>query len=144
MFWEEQDMDEKKEELRRKLKEALQKKYPDGMTATPPPRYDEVYVEGVKWLDSLEKGGEAPVPSPPREAVGPGPTAYDLKGRCPCYTCQDQPELGWDNPVNKYMIVCHQCGNKRCSHATHHDLPCNNSNEPGQPGSRYPALKMDE
>lgn len=36
------------------------------------------------------------------------------------------------------MIVCRQCGNKRCPHANDHRNPCTGSNEPGQPGSAYP------
>lgn len=55
-----------------------------------------------------------------------------------CYTCLDQPELGMLNPAHMRMILCPICGNKRCSHATDHKLPCLHSNEPGQPGSRYP------
>lgn len=35
------------------------------------------------------------------------------------------------------MILCPTCGNKRCPHATDHDLTCTNSNEPGQKGSVY-------
>lgn len=35
------------------------------------------------------------------------------------------------------MEVCPTCGNKRCPHATDRNLPCTNSNDPGQPGSRY-------
>jgi hypothetical protein len=35
------------------------------------------------------------------------------------------------------MIVCRTCGNKRCPRATNSENPCTNSNEPGQPGSRY-------
>ena len=35
------------------------------------------------------------------------------------------------------MIVCPTCGNKRCPRATDHRFTCTNSNEPGQPGSRY-------
>lgn len=35
------------------------------------------------------------------------------------------------------FIVCEICGNKRCPHATDHDLDCTNSNEPGQRGSWY-------
>ena len=35
------------------------------------------------------------------------------------------------------MILCPTCGNKRCPHSTDHNLPCTNSNEPGQKGSRY-------
>lgn len=56
-------------------------------------------------------------------------------------------------PVNKYcchlcfnksgqmfldrMILCPECGNKRCPKATHHDLPCTKSNDLGQKGSIY-------
>lgn len=54
-----------------------------------------------------------------------------LKGNesdCWCWNCtQDLTR----------MIVCPECGNKRCPHATDHNLPCTNSNEPGQEGSRY-------
>lgn len=41
-------------------------------------------------------------------------------------------------PIEMFMmIVCPTCGNKRCPHATDHDLACTNSNEPGQKGSAY-------
>ena len=61
-----------------------------------------------------------------------------------------QPE---QEPVSKYcchlcfnksgqlfldrMILCFECGNKRCPKATSHELPCTNSNEPNQAGSIY-------
>jgi hypothetical protein len=35
------------------------------------------------------------------------------------------------------MILCVDCGNKRCPKATNHELECTNSNEPGQTGSIY-------
>lgn len=35
------------------------------------------------------------------------------------------------------MIVCPDCGNKRCPRATWHANECTGSNEPGQPGSRF-------
>ena len=35
------------------------------------------------------------------------------------------------------MIVCSDCGNKRCPRASDHRLACSGSNEPGQPGSIY-------
>jgi hypothetical protein len=35
------------------------------------------------------------------------------------------------------MRLCPTCGNKRCPHASDHDLACSGSNEPGQPGSIY-------
>lgn len=37
----------------------------------------------------------------------------------------------------RYMIVCPECGNKRCPKASHHANACTHSNEPGQPGSVY-------
>jgi hypothetical protein len=45
-------------------------------------------------------------------------------------------EDGWPLTLTR-MILCPVCGNKRCPHATNHNNPCTNSNEPGQPGSRY-------
>jgi hypothetical protein len=56
---------------------------------------------------------------------------------CPCYDCQNDPGLGINNPVLQYMIVCPDCGNKRCPKSTNHDNSCTGSNEAGQPGSRY-------
>ena len=47
---------------------------------------------------------------------------------CSCQKC---------NPNAWWMIVCSECGNKRCPHATDHKYKCTNSNEPGQPGSRF-------
>lgn len=35
------------------------------------------------------------------------------------------------------FIVCPECGNKRCPHATDRKYECTNSNETGQPGSAY-------
>ena len=38
---------------------------------------------------------------------------------------------------NTRMILCVDCGNKRCPKATDHRLACTNSNEVGQVGSRW-------
>jgi len=62
---------------------------------------------------------------------------------CPCFTCLDKPELGLQNPTNLWMVLCPLCGNKRCPKATSHEEPCTNSNEPGQPGSRYGGEKPE-
>lgn len=61
------------------------------------------------------------------------------KPQCYCYNCnKDYTEPGAMIPyVATRMIVCPTCGNKRCPHSTDHNLPCTNSNEPGQTGSRY-------
>lgn len=37
------------------------------------------------------------------------------------------------------MVLCPTCGNKRCPRANDHRHACTGSNEPGQPGSAYPA-----
>jgi hypothetical protein len=39
--------------------------------------------------------------------------------------------------ICRFMIVCPDCGNKRCPKATFHDNPCSGSNAPNQPGSSY-------
>lgn len=58
---------------------------------------------------------------------------------CYCYNCNVDrlDESGRLPYVATRMIVCPECGNKRCPHATDHNLACTNSNDPGQPGSRY-------
>ena len=54
-----------------------------------------------------------------------------------CYDCMNRPELGIDNPALYRLVVCIKCGNKRCPHSSNHKFECTNSNESGQPGSRY-------
>lgn len=58
---------------------------------------------------------------------------------CYCYNCNvgRLDESGRLPYVATRMIVCPICGNKRCPLATDHTLHCTNSNDPGQPGSRY-------
>jgi hypothetical protein len=53
------------------------------------------------------------------------------KKTCHCYNCAD--------PMTRLttMIVCPKCGNKRCPHATNHNIACTDSNAPEQDGSRY-------
>lgn len=57
-----------------------------------------------------------------------------------CSMCEDAA-LAHLSPVNQMLgrsfIVCSECGNKRCPKATDHNLACTNSNDTGQPGSRY-------
>ena len=50
---------------------------------------------------------------------------------CWCQTCR---------PItlnDMRMVLCPECGNKRCPHARRHDNACTGSNEPGQPGSSW-------
>lgn len=50
---------------------------------------------------------------------------------CWCHKCSS-PER-----IMSTMILCPDCGNKRCPKASDHGLACTGSNEPGQPGSVY-------
>ena len=52
---------------------------------------------------------------------------------CHCHTCRP---ITMDD---MRMVLCPKCGNKRCPHANDHRNDCTGSNEPGQPGSAYPA-----
>lgn len=54
----------------------------------------------------------------------------DTRDPC-CWVC---------TPDYHRMLLCPKCGNKRCPHASNHNLACTASNEPGQPGSIYEAL----
>lgn len=79
----------------------------------------------------------APVPPPASSADSRADSHADSRRitleRCGCRACR---------PVtlaDMRMALCEQCGNKRCPHANDHRNPCTNSNEPGQPGSAYPA-----
>lgn len=59
--------------------------------------------------------------------------------RCWCYKCNENyVPLGEAFPyVMTRMILCPDCGNKRCPKSTDHNMACTNSNDPGQLGSRY-------
>lgn len=57
---------------------------------------------------------------------------------CQCRKCLDGVRDGDGWPVLLVrMVLCETCGNKRCPHATDHELACTNSNEPGQVGSAW-------
>ena len=62
---------------------------------------------------------------------------------CECHRCIREKRIGSMVfgaflPLSATkLIVCPRCGNKRCPHASDHDLECTNSNEPGQHGSAY-------
>lgn len=47
----------------------------------------------------------------------------------------------WYDGLLTGMMCCPECGNKRCPRAAWHANACTGSNEPGQPGSSYPAIR---
>lgn len=58
---------------------------------------------------------------------------------CGCSSCLDELDkfLEPSEALARFMVLCQDCGNKRCPKAAHHENGCTGSNEPGQPGSIY-------
>lgn len=55
-----------------------------------------------------------------------------------CHKCLEGHTTEQGLPITMMrMILCPTCGNKRCPHATDHNLDCTNSNDAGQKGSVY-------
>lgn len=60
-----------------------------------------------------------------------------MNSACWCYECNKDVKVN-NLPYHlTRMILCPTCGNKRCPHATDHNFACTNSNDVGQPGSRF-------
>lgn len=66
---------------------------------------------------------------------------------CECHRCIKEKNLTAPGPFgglmplsNSKMILCPECGNKRCPKASDHRLDCTQSNEPNQPGSVYSVV----
>lgn len=65
-----------------------------------------------------------------------------VKAECVCHRCIERnnirdPAMPVFSLAATVMILCPKCGNKRCPHASDHNLECTNSNALGQPGSVY-------
>jgi hypothetical protein len=63
-----------------------------------------------------------------------------------CYCCHSCFKASSGMMLDR-MILCSECGNKRCPKASDHRLDCTSSNDPGQPGSVYttpPAAPVQE
>lgn len=66
---------------------------------------------------------------------------------CWCARCESEAkerllasgEMDLAAAICGFMHLCPECGNKRCPRAAWHGNDCTGSNEPGQPGSNYPA-----
>lgn len=59
------------------------------------------------------------------------------RGECICLRCIRENELSQYGGLplsGTRMIVCPECGNKRCPKASDYRLACTGSNQPGQPG----------
>lgn len=55
-----------------------------------------------------------------------------------CHKCVERLFAERRAPVTlSRMLLCPECGNKRCPKASDHDLLCTGSNKPGQKGSVF-------
>lgn len=83
----------------------------------------------AKRIRALKRGDGGSAGEKPKEFVA----------GCQCYCCIEASGVkvnGWPLTMTR-MVVCPKCGNKRCPHGTYHGNACTDSNDPGQPGSRY-------
>ena len=63
---------------------------------------------------------------------------FNWSESCWCYRCDTEARARSGDIFNYMrMNICPDCGNKRCPKATDHRNACTDSNESGQPGSRY-------
>jgi len=107
-------------------------------------RYMQWDVEEVDVMDTQPNSKAQPMPrspSTPADLNGPvrGIGCGGLLG-CICHRCIREKDIRneWGMPISSsQMIVCPECGNKRCPHASDHRFACTKSNQPGQAGSVY-------
>ncbi len=75
-----------------------------------------------------------------RQYVNTSPNETYPEYPCVCHKCIKEKDLRNEMgfPLSSgQMIVCPDCGNKRCPRASDHELDCTGSNEPGQKGSIF-------
>ena len=65
---------------------------------------------------------------------------------CWCHKCNKNELVNGVPFAMTRMILCPDCGNKRCPKASDHTLLCTNSNKPNQTGSVYttPQPKQEQ
>lgn len=103
----------------------------DLLDAIDPERGNNVRLEDV--IPSLLRDARAAHALACSHRASP-PTLLDYD----CHKCFRK--LAGDNQMmimHRRIILCQECGNKRCPKASDHDLKCTGSNDPGQPGSLY-------
>jgi hypothetical protein len=96
----------------------------------------EVYFEGGEPLAHRE-----PQESTLQEMSDIGQEIEQELVACECHRCIKENNLrdGAFPLSSTKMVLCHECGNKRCPKASDHRLACTGSNESGQAGSIYTA-----
>lgn len=130
-----QHFDQKEEDLRqREAQLSARQAAPDGWRLVPVKVAEEMHVAAVKVLHRAN--GVDGLPQRMLDAMlSAAPPPPERETKCWCETCR---------PVtlsDMRMVLCPDCGKKRCPKATHHDNARTNSNAPGQPGSSWEHVK---
>lgn len=90
-----------------------------------------------KWIERANQLMSVDVPEDTPAVV------CGVSQQCWCHNCNKDVFVNGIPFSATRMILCPECGNKRCPKATDHNLACTNSNEPGQKGStweNYPSF----
>ena len=120
--------------------ELLVRKYPYDAKVTVIKRISDGFEpECNQYYDSVEYVRLEEVPTVTLDGMR---EAHGIEG-CGCFTCVDEVISKRESPYDMMypMVVCEECGNKRCPKATYHNNECTKSNKSGQPGSRYGGMK---
>ena len=92
-------------------------------------------VGPIVWVDDGDLSASI------RERGGDELLNLTVQPRCTCRRCikdHDLRDTSLFLPLSSTrMILCTECGNKRCPHASDHPNACTRSNEPGQAGSLF-------
>lgn len=67
--------------------------------------------------------------------------AFKANEPCWCHECNKGRTVNGIPYSATTMILCPDCGNKRCPKANDHSNKCTGSNEAGQPGSAYTTMQ---
>jgi hypothetical protein len=86
--------------------------------------WDNPLKEDLELINACKEALEQPAQEP------------DGCGNCHACLVNVKTEQGWPATATR-MIVCPECGNKRCPKASNHRYDCTNSNDVGQLGSIY-------
>ena len=92
----------------------------------------ESYCSGCIHGDKLKKDYYVE-----NQPVGEDVDATTIDNCGNCRKCYKGMEIAPSMFALDRMLVCPECGNKRCPKASDHRLACTNSNEPNQLGSVY-------
>lgn len=89
------------------------------------PPFAENTLDKIKFLDKTTKEALSPPMEPPRHDYFNNP--IDLMHYDCVQCCKDA------GAIQRYMILCPECGNKRCNKASNHRYACTHSNDVLQP-----------